>query len=448
MEYGGKTVFELRDVFTPTKPARVAFVEREEINDRLVNALTTPGRQVVVYGHSGMGKTTLLVNKLTQLYERHITTRCMKGMKFEQLLLDAFDQLEPFYCSERVSAKKSTTGVDLGATYKAIQAKLSVTTAVEASEKQIRILPPQLTAQMLGRLLGAQSACWILEDFHKMDASEKQSLAQLMKVFMDLSDEYSSVKIVAIGAVDTARQVVDYDPEMRNRVAEINVSLMSDEEIGGIIDKGEAALSVRFDRNVRRQVVKHSNGLPSVCHHLCLNMCDSAGIVATSRDGVIALGATHLEKALKVYVDEASDSIKHAFGKALKQRKKAKFNNAELIIAAMIRVKEHGAARNEILRKIRESEAAYPEANLKYLLPKLCTQEYGGVIRYDATSGVYSFSDPIYRAYALATYSSPSSSDATFAKATDVVFDEIQKILVTALQERFKQGKMVVKVVK
>lgn len=256
------------------------------------------------------------------------------------------------------------------------------------------------------------------------------------------------MKIVAIGAVDTARQVVDYDPEMRNRVAEINVSLMSDEEIGGIIDKGEAALSVRFDRNVRRQVVKHSNGLPSVCHHLCLNMCDSAGIVATSRDGVIALGATHLEKALKVYVDEASDSIKHAFGKALKQRKKAKFNNAELIIAAMIRVKEHGAARNEILRKIRESEAAYPEANLKYLLPKLCTQEYGGVIRYDATSGVYSFSDPIYRAYALATYSSPSSSDATFAKATDVVFDEIQKILVTALQERFKQGKMVVKVVK
>lgn len=192
MEYGGKTVFELRDVFTPTKPARVAFVEREEINDRLVNALTTPGRQVVVYGHSGMGKTTLLVNKLTQLYERHITTRCMKGMKFEQLLLDAFDQLEPFYCSERVSAKKSTTGVDLGATYKAIQAKLSVTTAVEASEKQIRILPPQLTAQMLGRLLGAQSACWILEDFHKMDASEKQSLAQLMKVFMDLSDEYSA----------------------------------------------------------------------------------------------------------------------------------------------------------------------------------------------------------------------------------------------------------------
>ena len=84
-----------RDVFTPTKPARIAFVERDSVNDKLVNSLTTPGKQIVVYGHSGTGKTTLLVNKLTQLYERHITTRCMKGLKFEQLILDAFDQLEP-----------------------------------------------------------------------------------------------------------------------------------------------------------------------------------------------------------------------------------------------------------------------------------------------------------------------------------------------------------------
>ena len=96
----------VRDVFTPTKPARIAFVEREEVNDKLVNALRTPGKQLVVYGHSGTGKTTLLLNKLQQLYEHHITTRCMKGLKFEQLLLDAFDQLEPYYISDLSIAEK------------------------------------------------------------------------------------------------------------------------------------------------------------------------------------------------------------------------------------------------------------------------------------------------------------------------------------------------------
>lgn len=188
-----------RDVFTPTKPARIAFVERDSVNNKLVNSLTTPGKQVVVYGHSGTGKTTLLVNKLTQLYEHHITTRCMKGLKFEQLILDAFDQLAPFYTQERHSALKSSTGVDLGASYHALQAKIAAQTTTETSERQARLLPPQLTPQALGRFLGAQRACWVLEDFHKIDESEKAKLSQLMKVFTDLSDEYLDLKIIALG---------------------------------------------------------------------------------------------------------------------------------------------------------------------------------------------------------------------------------------------------------
>jgi len=60
----GDAKHQLQDVFTPNKPARLTFVERESINETLVNALTTPGKQIVVYGHSGSGKTTLLINKL------------------------------------------------------------------------------------------------------------------------------------------------------------------------------------------------------------------------------------------------------------------------------------------------------------------------------------------------------------------------------------------------
>ena len=96
----------VRDVFTPSTPARLTFVERESVNHRLVNALQTPGKQIVVYGHSGCGKTTLLVNKLHQLYENHITSRCMIGMSIDQIILDAFDQLDPFYTTEKGVVKK------------------------------------------------------------------------------------------------------------------------------------------------------------------------------------------------------------------------------------------------------------------------------------------------------------------------------------------------------
>ncbi|MBS0602212.1 MAG: AAA family ATPase, partial [Proteobacteria bacterium] len=337
-----------RDVFTPTKPARIAFVERDAVNDRMVNSLTTPGKQIVVYGHSGTGKTTLLVNKLTQLYETHITTRCMKGLKFEQLLLDAFDQLAPFYTSEKQSTLKSATGVDLGASYRLVQAKLTASESSDSSEKQARILPPQLTPQALGRFLGAQKACWVLEDFHKIDESEKQKLSQLMKVFMDLSDDYPELKIIALGAVDTARQVVDYDHEMRNRVAEIHVSLMTENEIGKIIEKGEEALNIKFSTQIKKLVSRHSNGLASVCHHLCLNMCIVAGIVETVQGPPVELTTANCEEAIKTYVEEASDSIKGAFSKALKQRRKTQFANAELIFEALSALGESGSARYDI----------------------------------------------------------------------------------------------------
>lgn len=427
MEFAGRNTFTVTEVFTPTRPARVAFVEREEVNDRLVNALQTPGKQLVVYGHSGMGKTTLLVNKLHQLYGRHITTRCMRGMKFEQLMLDAFDQLEPFYSAESLKMERRGVGVDLKASYDLIKIGINSARSTESSERHLRMLPPQLTAQMLARLLGAQQACWVIEDFHKIESGEKVALAQMMKVFMDMSDEYENLKIIAIGAVDTARQVVDYDPEMRNRISEIHVPLMDEGERWQIIEKGEAALNIKFEKMVKRQVVRHSNGLPSVCHHLCLNMCNSAGVIETGVGPAKVVDQSHFEKALKTYIEEASDSIKSSFSKALKPKKNEKYKNAQLVIEALSSLGENGAARLDILRKIRESERSYQDANLKAVLPKLIKLENGALIRFDSSTGLYSFSDPIYRAYALATYKK-SGGDSFIELGFDA--EDINRILI------------------
>lgn len=422
------TTYQTRDVFTPTKPARIAFVERESVNNRLVDSLNTPGKQIVVYGHSGTGKTTLLVNKLTQVYEHNITTRCMKGLKFEQLLLDAFDQLAPFYTSEKTKNIKTIAGIDLSASYLFLQAKVAAQITSESGEKHARILPPQLTPQALGRFLGAQKACWVLEDFHKIDEEEKSKLSQLMKVFMDLADEYPELKIIALGAVDTARQVVDYDLEMRNRVAEVHVSLMTEAEIAAIIDKGEQALNVEISPAIKTLVGRHSNGLASVCHHLCLNMCNAAGVLSTVPGSALKLTKDHFAVAIKAYVDEASDSIKSAFDKALKLRRKTQYDNARLILDALCSLSESGTARFDILRQIRQSQPKYPETNLKYLLPKLCTAEYGAILRFDSNSGLHSFSEPIYRAYALAQFKTGGENSSS-NQGTD--FDDLLLRLLT-----------------
>lgn len=395
-------IYQTTKVFTPTTPARLTFVERESVQDRLVYSLNTPGKQIVVYGHSGVGKTTLLVNKLHQIYETHITTRCMNGMSFNEILLDAFGQLERVYISESSEKKQCVISTHLSNDFLNIKSQLTTSRTHEHSRKLSPVLPPQLTPQNLGKFLGEVNGCWVLEDFHKVDDVEKQKISQIMKVFMDLSDEYENLKIIAIGAVNTARQVIAYDEEMKNRVSEIPVLLMTDDEIRKIIISGEDRLKVLFPEALKTQIIKHSIGMASICHSLCLSMCINAGITQTVTENEYSFTQRDWKKALEMLLDETSDTIKSAFEKALKKKRKNKFHHSQIIINALCDFKETGAGRIDLLSKIKRMHTDYPNNGIKTKLDSLCLVENGEILRFDSNSGAYSFRNPNYLAYAQA----------------------------------------------
>jgi GTPase SAR1 family protein len=208
--------------------------------------LRTPGKQVVVYGPSGSGKTTLLLNKLEQLYPQNITSRCTAATTFDNLLLTAFDSLDVYYSSGASIRRGKSISVKLEQSYFGIKSSIEAASTAQTDVNLTRLLPPQLTPQRLAEFCGAAECCWVLEDFHKVGVGEKAKLSQIMKVFMDSAATYPDLKIIAIGAVDSAREVIQYDPEMRNRVAEIAVPLMTEQELMQVLTKGESLLNVRF----------------------------------------------------------------------------------------------------------------------------------------------------------------------------------------------------------
>jgi energy-coupling factor transporter ATP-binding protein EcfA2 len=425
--------YKARDVFTPTKPARATFVEREAINAKLVDALQTPGKQIVVYGHSGSGKTTLLVNKLHQLYENHITTRCTSDMTFEKLLLNSFDQLNVFAEIERTEKHTYQFSPSIGAEYKSIKIQMAGSFSNESQVKNQRILPLQLTPQTLAKFLGEAKCCWVLEDFHKIEQSEKQKLSQVMKLFMDMADDYSDLKIIAIGAVDTARQVVEYDPEMRNRVSEIHVPLMMPSEIREIIDKGEKLLNFTLPDDAKNGIVEYSNGLASVCHQLCLNICFASGIINTLQES-IRVSASELQEALQIYIANASDTLKGAFDKALRQKRVRRFDNCRLILQALSQCDQEGAVPAFLFEKIRKRHKDYPAGNLTLYLKELQTPERGALLRCDSTSNQYSFSDPFYRVFAMSVFEKENPPpprgiiDAEVTKALERVSSQLDEL--------------------
>ena len=383
-------------VFTPTMPARVNFVPRDSVNDALVDALQTPGKQIVLYGESGSGKSTLVQKKLEELYEAHITTRCNAASTFDGIVLDAFDQLNQYYVeSDKSTASrhfKASLQQDIAGLKAAIEAQDG--SAEEVTKK--RVVAPQLTVARLAIGLGTERMCWVIEDFHKVPEKEKTALAQAFKIFSDVAFEHAAVKIVAIGAADSAREVVQHDPEMRNRVAELYVPLMTPAELRAIIAKGEELMNVRIS-NPGDVIPRFSSGLASVCHHLCLNICLAGGVEVTAPD-LAVLGQKELRTAVERYVQESADTVKAAFEHALRHHGARRYDNVRLIFRELAGAPLDGLLKAQILQAIHATQADYPAGNLTRHLREL-TADPDSVVK-QCPDGRYRFSDPIYHVYA------------------------------------------------
>lgn len=385
-------------VFTPTTAAALTFVEREQPNDRLVRALQTPGMQIVVYGRSGCGKTTLLENKLRQTYERHVTSRCVQGTSFDDLLMDAFDQIAPYFLSSFESGSAASRSSSFGATLKAVKLAHAYTAVTHTKETANRALPPQLTPTLLARTLGEVSACWVLEDFHKVSEREKVRLAQVMKLFMDMANEYPDIRIIAIGAVSTARQVVQSDAEMSNRLAQIDVPLMSADELDAIMTKGSELLRIGIPETLRSTIRHCTNGLPAICHQLCLNMCQRSGIVETL-DHVHEFSEEDLVHAIQEWVAGSKDSLAFAYDKAVRAKRIKTFDNCRMIIEALGQLPAEGGTHHDILTEIRRTHRDYPPGNLTNYLHELESDARGTIITRDPTSDRCYFTSPMMHAY-------------------------------------------------
>ena len=428
----------LRDVFTPSSPAKITFVERDNINDRLVRSLELPGTQIVIYGHTGSGKSTLLENVLFRVYDKQINTNCMKGMSFEEVILDAFDQLDSYYTSESTKSKKKGGDIKLITDYLFIKSQIGVVYENNLGEKESRLLPPQLTPQSLGRLLGASGYCWVLEDFHKIEGVEKQKLTQMMKVFSNLSSLYQDLKVIALGAVNTAREVVEYDPEMRKRVSEIHVDLMTDDEIKQIIIKGCDALNIIVNEDLQNDIAEYSNGLAAICHKLCYLMCSSALITETISEP-IEFEPTDLQKALSDYIKDEEDTIKTAFDRTLK------ITSVDNLFRIMCSFNQSGAHIDDMFEKAKFNSVNITKKKIIEDSHKLLTDEYGKTFKYDENSHRYSFTDPFYRVFAKA-YLENKDNSLSRKKMTNEEVIQMINIAFSKVKLQFSESDVIVDV--
>lgn len=390
-----RETYELGDVFTPASSARVAYIERTNVEKQLEKALGLKGKQIVIYGHSGSGKTTVLTHMLKEKKIEHIISRCTNTSTIESIILDAFDELNPYYIESKANEKTDIIKGEISSEYMGIKSAISGTMESSMHQTHKRVLPPQLTMQRLAHFIGEAQAIWIIEDFHKVAPSEKTKISQMMKLFMDMSNKYPKIKIVILGAADNGYEVVAHDRELNNRVAEIEVPLLNEIEIKKILEKGTKALNVEFSEAVINDIVKYSNCLATITHQLAYNLCFNEGIKSTMKK-CARVEADKLEQAISDFSEEKQDTYKNTYY-AITKHRESKFKNVEIILETLCVIDKPEVSMHELYDEILKIHFDYPQSNLSTYVKRLTTIDYEEVLRNNA--GRISFSDPFFKAY-------------------------------------------------
>lgn len=203
----------LEEVFKVSGIPTHTFVEPKKYPELLLN-LRTPGRCLVIEGPSGIGKTTAVEKALSAVGVAETATK--------------------------LSARR------------------------QADLEYIEILPETPAAGIV-----------IVDDYHKLPLKTKSALADYLKVLADAEDD--KTKIIVLGINQAGDSLIEFAPDLVNRIDVIRFETEPDEKIFELLRRGEEALNSKL--NVFDEVVTAASGSFYLAQMLAREVCLNANVL-------------------------------------------------------------------------------------------------------------------------------------------------------------------------
>lgn len=210
--------YNVEEVFKRSGVPDVTYVKPKEYT-RLLVALRTPGKGVVVEGPSKIGKTSSVLKVLSEIDHR-------------------------------------------------LAGSVTTLTARDPADRDfIASIPSQTDLGIV-----------IIDDFHRLDSAVRESISDFMKILAD--EERMDAKIVIVGINKVGESLLAIAPDLAGRIEVLKLGVNPDEKVRELVEKGCEAL--RVDISAIDAIVEASAGSFNIAQMICFEACISGDVVETA----------------------------------------------------------------------------------------------------------------------------------------------------------------------
>jgi AAA domain len=396
---------EPEDVFTPkTIATREMFERRNEsdldgnpgLQDNLRDALRESGGQVVLYGDTGVGKSSLLRYAAEDEQLETVLVECLSSKSYEDLMEDAIRKLVDVREISRTTTTSIGAEVEGAAKVKFLVSLKGKLTGSREKGREFEVVQASPLDALLAAMRATKTDLLVLDNFQNIASVDSRHLvAQTMEFLSDRAAETGDVKAVVIGIADDAPALIGGSGSFRRRVTEIGVPRMPDDEIRSVLVRGFNLLEVAVSPDVLARLVFYSDGFPYFAHLLGLHAARWA-----RRQQSHTVNIDDVDRALKRAVNSVDQSYADRIQKAFEAGGDVQPRKSLLRIFAQSDRREWKSP-----DVIAAWEAKFGQRDayqfLHVALAALLDEAHGKILKRKGTRNkyVYQFDDPYMRPY-------------------------------------------------
>jgi Cdc6-like AAA superfamily ATPase len=236
-------IYKTNDVFGVRSKLIESYIERESVDKAFKEALTD-GNEVIVYGSSKQGKTSLILNNLQEY--QYVKVECSPQTQPIDIYKSILRQIGIKFIESETTEEKYEHGGKASAGFRIKIPFIGDSAAtVEISDKALSGATKRETyveynlelAQDVSEILKQHKVkkYLILENFHYLTLEVQETLAYDLRVFQD-----QGIIFIILGIWREANRLVQFNGDLLDRITEIPVEPWSVADFKKVIKKGLA----------------------------------------------------------------------------------------------------------------------------------------------------------------------------------------------------------------